>query len=566
MNAKNLEVYFSSTAIVRFLCNKRLRSAISHRKEQFINGLTLSKARHVPMEIRRLLPPRRQWPRAGTERRTKQGVNPLRSRAELLARFVLRALRDKNARQGWVRRLRAFIEEVRSSALNWAPQHTMRPRQTIGIPKGRAGSGQKYRLVSTYALRETVLASGYSSYLRGRLEPRLGLECLAYRSAKPDQPPPTHHEAVNKILEYAHHNRNKDLWVAECDLKGFFDNLKHSTVRKSIKRILSSRSPDDRRTRYFIESFLRGYSFASGCDDAIGRLGHIGVFRADFGRPVDAGDSHTGVAQGSSISCIVANAVLYEADRAVLAADSNSTGLFLRYSDDTIFIAPSQQQCEAMLNAYLTKIRKIGIPVHTPKAIPAYGPEFWSGKSRLPYKWSSTSQQNTSPWLAFVGYHIKRSLEIRARPTSIQKESKKQLAVADQVISELCRVSARSKRPLFIRKIPAILFRVKQYMMAFSVGRPIYRTLTPSPDALCWVKGFEMLNGSAAARPGLARLDRSRTQTLARLAGRLHGLLNSGAFLEGNYNVNRRHRFIVSFLGSPLSYYKQFHRREPEKQ
>jgi reverse transcriptase-like protein len=558
MSAKSLDKYFSDTAIVRILCDKRLQSTTTNRHEQFMAGLTCSRPRHVPVELDRLLPPRRQWPRLGRVQRASKYSDPLRARAELLARYVLKTLRSKKAGGVWVRRLRAFIADIRDTALKWSSDMRLTPRQTIGIPKVRPGSKQKYRLVSIYGLREAVLSSGFAAFLRGRLEPHLGKECLAYRAATRGSPPITHHDAIARIRDYAAAQGPTTLWVAECDLQGFFDNLKHSTVRKSIKTILRSDSADDRRARAFVESFLTGYSFAKGYDEALGRLLSIGVSKPDFGRGIQPGDSHTGVAQGSAISCILANVVLFRADREALRADPLHAGLFLRYSDDTIFIAPSRQQCASMLGAYLRAVRGIGLPAHKPTDVPPYGTAFWRGKSKRPYKWSMDGRRFSVPWVAFVGYHVRRDLMIRARPSSITKELNKQLDVTDHVVSRLVKAAARKKGRFIIRSVAAIRFRAMQHMVAFSVGRPQYRRPAPVPDTLCWARGFKMLKGSQAARFGLARLDRGRQRALERLVGRVHGLIKSKALVEGKFNVRSKNPFKLRRPGRPFSYFRQF--------
>lgn len=558
MSDTPLDTYFSDVAIVRYLCNKRLDLTITQRQEQFISGLTGSQPKYAPMIVERLLPPRRQWPRMGQNRRATSESSPLRARAELLAQYVLRVLRDKRQGGVWVRRLRSFILDIQSAALSWSSERRLAPIQTIGIPKARAGSRQKYRLVSLYSLRDAVLASGFAAFLRRRLEPYLDDGCLAYRAARSGMPPPSHHDAVRMISEYADMHDESTLWVAECDLVGFFDNLRHSVVRSALKGVLRPRMPDDRKALSFITSFLKGYSFSKGCDEAAGRLRSIGVVEPNFGRKVRLGDSHTGVAQGSAISCVLANIVLLHADRIVRRGGRSNNALYLRYSDDTIFIARSREQCADMLYAFLGALDVLGLSAHQPAPIPPYGASFWGGKSKKPYKWSQDRRRLSVPWVAFAGYHIRRDRKVRARPSSIRKELSKQLEVTDRIVSRLTRAASKKGGAIVIPKASAIVFRATQHMVAFSVGRARYRTTQPAPDSLCWTRGFRMLKGSTAAIPGLVRLDRGRQRALERLAGRVRGLLKAQIAVEGKFNLNRRDPFMVEFPGRPFSYYRQF--------
>ncbi|MFE8595566.1 reverse transcriptase domain-containing protein [Archangium violaceum] len=504
-----------------------------------------------------MLPPRRQWPRAGLKRRVSTSDDVVRARSELLARDVLQALRNPKRQAPWTHRLRKFILEIQSTASTWSRTDRFVPVKTIAIPKGRSGTGQKYRLVSIYSLRDTILASGFSAYFRALLEPRLGVACLAYRAATPGKRPVSHHDAVARIKKYASgYPPNAPLWVAECDLKGFFDNLRHSTVRRTLRRLFRPSNPDDESLREFIESFLSGYSFAAGVDDASGRLASSGVYRPNFGRPLAIGDTRTGVAQGSAISCILANAVLFPADDAC-TQEQGPNALFLRYSDDTLFISPDRAECQAMLDAYLHTLSHLRLPAHPPEAHTAYNRKFWSGKSKSPYKWVAAGPTGAVPWLAFVGYHVARNLQTRARPSSVDKELNKQRQVADLAVSRIVRASKRVPR-LAIRRVDAIRFRALQHMLAFGVGQPRAKTPAPIPGGLSWTRGFKELKGSQAALRGLANLDRGRLIALNRVSGRIKALVEARICYEGKFPARRTIRFRLKYPGRPFSYARQF--------
>jgi hypothetical protein len=61
-----------------------------------------------------------------------------------------------------------------------------------------------------------------------------------------------------------------------------------------------------------------------------------------------------GVPQGGALSCLIANAVLHEADKVVarLQEEAKSELLYLRYCDDMILISPDRKVCTAAFAAY----------------------------------------------------------------------------------------------------------------------------------------------------------------------------------------------------------------------
>lgn len=567
-NNSTLAGFFTDERLVGILCRKRLEATLRNRREEFLSELTSSRRGRDRAKEFNFLPYRRHWPQPGRKARL-ESKNSLQLRSRLLSRYVLKELKQPVARFRWVSRLRAFINDVRTSALTWTSGKVFKPERIVPIPKDKPGNGKDYRVLALYSLKDSVIASGFASFLRVRLEPHLGPECIAFRSGNP---PPSHHDGAEAIIEYANKFAEKTpLWVAECDIKGFFDSLRHDVARQALRRVIDEHAGDDSVVWRFMESFFAGYSFVDAVSQAKEQLKRRGVTDPRFG---DTGtESGIGVAQGSAVSCVLANVVLVAADHACLSADPDQKGLYRRYCDDIVIMHPSREICKDMHYRYCEKIKELGLNIHEPKDVSEYSFKYWEAKSKNPYEWMVSEDPKAVPWVAFVGYYMRRDGAVRVRPKSIARECRKQLQMVDQVLSRIDRKLRGGSVPVkFARKPEVILYRAMLHLVSFSVGVPRPFSVNPPTHALCWINGFRLLQRSTALRKSLRQLDRGRYVALARLTGRILGLQRRGRvqFAEQEkkpkeFNESEKGneskkliKFRLRYPGRPLSYFAQF--------
>jgi hypothetical protein len=491
----------------------------------------------------------------------------------LLARSVVDALRSGAAQKyRWAGRLRAFLDGIQQDALNWKPDREFAPSRIIAVPKGRPGSRMKYRILSIYNLHDTILASGYAAYLRDVIDPALGDECVAFRPGS-GAPPPKHHDAMRAVIDFAgRHNADAPLWVAECDIKGFFDSVSHKVIWSQLRAILNdlcvSLAPQAQR---FLEAFLAGYDYESAMDRATRYLAARRVRNPSFACPSQAYQEsgmpipdRYGIPQGSAISCILANVVLCQADRTTLAKDSSKDGLYVRYCDDIVIVHPNKSVAGEMLAAYREKLNHLSMPTHEPPSVePPYGRSFWKHKTKTPYRWqdSTVSENSTVPWLGFVGYQLRRSGRLRIRRASIEKELRKQQQAASRLLGRIGRRlhGGAGNRIVLPLSRGGIIGRFRQHMIAFGVGYPAPGAPKPADDALCWTRGFDlMVTATAKDREALRDLDRGRRQVISQLAGRLRGLSRNGHIRFTRRWTRQRRPWTLRFPGPPFSYSRQF--------
>lgn len=110
--------------------------------------------------------------------------------------------------------------------------------------------------------------------------------------------------------------RRGDRWVAEFDIKGFFDNLRHPRLLREVQKVI-----DDPEVIGLIRRWLRA-----------------GVLTAEGLVPSEAGTP-----QGGVISPLLANVYLHRLDRQVREAGFR----LIRYADDFVILTESRVEAQA---------------------------------------------------------------------------------------------------------------------------------------------------------------------------------------------------------------------------
>jgi len=220
--------YFSENEIIRNLCNLRVKEAGLRDTRQYVDRLIGHQRDPQPEKlIYQILPPRSKWARFRSSERSPVANPHLISL--LQATFYLR---QSEPDAGWAARLRQFILTVRQRVLGPEPFAFAPPSVRWELKKGH-----EYRAICRFSLEENLICSLLAKYLRDLFDQVFEPSSYAFRSRTEQGEMPTHHSAFEVIYQLKSMARAEDLFVAECDIRGFYDSVDHGVALESLSRV-----------------------------------------------------------------------------------------------------------------------------------------------------------------------------------------------------------------------------------------------------------------------------------------------------------------------------------------
>lgn len=242
-----------------------------------------------------------------------------------------------------------------------------------------------------------------------------------------------------------------------------------------------------------------------------------------------------GVPQGGALSGLIANILLDYSDKMLQPIE----GLFyVRYCDDMILMHKDEDECKKAIEIFRNSISDLHLFNHpfkndfffinknrtdkksknerifiSKKSMTlsrsyeySIG-TFWSSKSKGPYKWDKISKENNSlPWIGFVGYEINHNCETRIRKRSLKKELEKQKQIVTSIIKRI----KKNKRA----RNNSIYRSAVEKLNGMSVGRIKLYNFTYCENKICWADGFQSLNLNKYSKKQLRILDRNKYKYL----------------------------------------------------
>lgn len=439
-------------------------------------------------DVEKVLPPRRAWSRAGEKAR--DSVDPEVVRKQAIRRTVMRHRRAGTFEEmEWGRRLTAFVNSVREAVFSGNVAFE-KPRM-IKIAKGYKDGVQEFRDVASFDnLADRVILSRTTVYVRDVLEGVLGDCCYSFRR----DPERSHQLTIKKLQEWRTEQANGEMYVAECDIKKFFDNISHDVVRRCWGKV-----GFDQAAGKVLEAYLAVYS------------------SSDI--------EQRGLPQGGSFSTVLANLVLHEADEAVEAMDDGRL-FYARYCDDVVIAHPDESVCRAALEAYKSALAGLELPVHQWKSFvyrPADGKstDYYAIKSKGPFRWAepAVGEADCAPWVSFLGSQVRYDGETRIRKESIEKHIRALGHETAKVVAELqkCEAAGFLKKrlpPAAAKMLRAWFAKFRNRLIAKGVG---YVTAKVKDCHLCWAGAFTRVTNCADTRMQMRRLDRVREGMLCKV-------------------------------------------------
>ncbi len=576
-----LNRYFSSDSLIRLIVKYRISVATKRHDIHFFNNLTNTHLHKCPLKkternidkiILDIVPRRKDWITIGKGRvqyksSTARNVASL-ERTIYLAKKRYRSKKEKPAL--WFIELTKYLFEIRETLANIHNYSISKPN--IIPEKKKKGNSKKEREDKAYRplahfklLKDKILIGQAAKYLTDLIDHELCHDAVfAFRSKKKGRDAITHHDAIAKIKNYVDENSGKELWVAECDIKKFYDCVNHNVAIDSLNQIINRVEKGgykvDSAALKIFELYLESYSFLHDVypeneKDSMKKIN--GEYEWEKENLIkefytDGLTERIGVPQGGAISCLIANVVMDKVDRAVLeigVKEIDKDLLYVRYCDDMVIIHTSKEKCEAALKRYQDALKECKLLCHDPLTIAKYDRYYFDAKSKSPYKLTLPNDDNPhAPWLAFVGYQVKYDGLIRIRKKSLLKESDKQQLIIRKALrainyKDVANISFNARRT------PGqILFRIEQRLISMSVGRVnLHSYKKVIHPQLSWTVGFKKLSKNNIIEKQLKELDRRRTNNLKKLSQKLKRLKKEG---EGEGDDIKE-----DFFGSPFSYH-----------
>jgi len=542
-----LEQYFSDARIINQICKERVKQAVKQHDRQNIGRLVGCSNEPAPRHpFYNLMPPRRQWS-AFRPRYRIDGLNP-----DLYAlKKAVRILRHQNPELPWVIELNRYIRSIRERVFH-SPSFAISPPRINYVLKKRGG--QEYRALCQYGVDDNLILCLFANYLREKYDPMFSTSSFAFRAALNGQVT-THHDAFTEIYNLKHNSGNRSLYVAECDIRGFFDTVDHSLALSAFREA-AQRVSLHPRAEVLFQAYLDCYSFPNNVlAEAEPRLrqsdpnGHFKwpepQLRAMHN--TDPRGLRIGVSQGGAVSGIIANLIMDRADKCVeaegarLGADIH----YYRFCDDMVLISPNLKHCKAVFGAYLNKLTELKLAYHEPEETCIYGKQHWKHKSKAPYLWSGQKWFGCVPWVQFVGYQIRYDGLVRPRKEAVAKQCMKLVETTNMLKYGL--LQAMQRNPVQASQ-NQVLSSLKSKLVAQGVGR--VKGYANGPRPMCWASGYRALHNKPIVDHALRSFDKARKKQLRRFAAA--DIMYGTGITRGN-NQNR-----PDPEGYAYSYHAQF--------
>lgn len=570
---KSFNRHFSEEAIIYELCRARVKLASKRNETLFLHRISCDEpgvgAEHGnAAQLCAMLPPRRQWHRFRPHLQERDPASGVNINLQSLCRAVT-ILKAQYPPAPWVALLKATVQRIRKRALDL-------DAQPFGVPHISAVPKDKkqhvYRPIASFGTDDKIVDTITARYLRTCVDRALLESCIAFRVSRSGAPPPTIHDALDRIVRMNKRHRSAGLYVAECDIKGFFDSVSHSVARESLDALIGDAKRKDPRLRVderalkIFDQYLGAYSFTQSVQGpataSLRRKDARGRFKwpqADLEDLYDGGAlPRIGVPQGGALSCLIANVVLHAADKEMRRVRNRlgKSFRYLRYCDDMILLARDRCVCEKAYERYLETLRSLRLPVHAPRTVACYDAFFFEGKSNAPYHWHRRECTSDVPWVQFVGYQVRYDGVVRVRLKSLKKQITKARTAADNLLAALNpNRKRRGEVTAFapgVRKAGLqIVHRFRQKLIAQSVGRrKVWHSLV-EPMPMCWAHGFRGLLGHRMVQSQLKELDRHFERQIQRIKRRVQLLVRKVDGGDGRAHA-------LAFYGRPFSHLGQF--------
>lgn len=413
--------------------------------------------------LSRMMPPRRTWVRPAKRVKLSNGAVDTSKNAEKA--LLLTIDRDRKNRSTnpriYLDELDAFIEHIRARL--YGDNLKLKSPQLMPILKGKRVLPDKTlevtcRPLSVYQrLEDKIILSLTSRYLTRLLDKHLHDNILSYRPAcnflGHEHHVPDFNDGIKLIKNYLKEHNSENIYVADCDIKKFYDTIPHSTVIECFDRILDKtrlNTEGKAQVMKVIKAYLSSYNFYTNVltvadstpqlfhkvrrrlhDHDNKNTYHIG-WVDEIMKLNEQEQRQRGVPQGGALSLLVANVVLNDVDQ-VIVSQQDKDCLFVRYCDDMILMHTDCERCSELMAAYTESLSRHGLYYHdfdrvsdakSPKNPNVTTDHFWKIKSHHTFLWGD-GEGDSNRYIGFLGYEMRRTGKMRLRRSNMLRFKEK---------------------------------------------------------------------------------------------------------------------------------------------
>ena len=469
---ESLAAYATEDKIIRLIAKERGKYTAK-------NGGSANPFKSDPLfgELKTMTPPHRLWTNPGRGKLPKKANHGLarwtgrKKRASVRVYQAIRKNIDLMPDAPWVLNLQAFVSSIQECFSNPNSLVLETPRILAKFKEQEPDCGDFiFRPICKYSeLRTKIILALAYQYILAKFDKYFHRNMLFMRAPRrvgADQYlVPKFLDAIDMVSEYRRKNDGASIYVGECDIQKFYDIFNHNVIIDSFEDLFEEAKQKDGAVdadfdtlRLVIRAYLDSFNYP---EHVMEKNNDTGFWKGEIRRrksdrnpnPVCrfkwvkedafvASGCYTeeefnaakesgklGIPQGGALSGIIVNVVMRMVDKPIVSP-KDSQRLFIRYCDDILLMHTDRQQCTDYLEAYYQQLLNCKLIPHPRKDVAdcktgkKTGADFWHFKSKNVYLWGP-GEGNASDWVAFVGYEMRRTGEIRVRKDKIDAEFKR---------------------------------------------------------------------------------------------------------------------------------------------
>ena len=459
-NAITLQEYATEKKLTVLLikerakCRKHNRSDKKNRLDQNCDINTMSRRKMLS----RMMPPRHTWVRPSKRKRLPNGAADTSKNTEKALLLTIERDRERCKTIGqqfaYLQELDKFILRIkkRLGEVHLQFEHPLLVPILKDKNTGDDGvTNVTCRPLVVYTrLEDKIIIAVTSRYLTSLLDRHLHENILSYRPSRQfheqEHHVTTNNDGIVLIKNFRDKYVDKDIYVADCDIKKFYDSIPHSVVIECFDRILDKTkltSDGKAQVMSVLKAYLDSYNFYTNaliesqvaprqCFHKVRRRmkdqNDENNYRIEWVDEIMAlpeeEKARRGVPQGGALSLVIANVVLNDVDQ-VIVANKDDNRLFVRYCDDMILMHTSLEECERLMKAYTTSLTNHGLFYHEFEQVSELKDQelttsrFWKAKSHHTFRWDYGSGDRNS-YIGFLGYEMRRDGKMRLRKSKVK--------------------------------------------------------------------------------------------------------------------------------------------------